>query len=104
MLDRIQVLALCVARTGYREGTALAQFIFEWEGEVRRRGGPITIEDWPEKRKRTGYRRLALFRATFPELGDTGTPQDLMRPLLEGFVTEADRAAEAFRRGEVGVT
>lgn len=104
MLDRIQVLALCVARTTYREGTALAQFIFEWEAEVRRAGGPISIEDWPEKRKRTGYRRLALFRATFPELGDNGTPQDLMRPLVERLVTEADRATDAFRRGETPVT
>lgn len=104
MLDRIQVLALCVARTNYREGTALAQFIFEWESEVRRYGGPITIEDWPEKRKRTGYRRLALFRATFPELGDGGTPQDLMRPLMDRLTAEAVQATEAFRRGEVAVT
>lgn len=103
MLDRLQVLALCVARTNYREGTALAQFIFEWERQVRERGGPITIEDWPEKRKRTGYRRLALFRATFPELGEDGSPQDLMRPLLDRLVAEAQRATEAFNRGEVSL-
>lgn len=100
MLDRIKVLTLCVARTNYREGTALAQFIFEWEGYVRDHGGPITIEEWPEKRKRTGYRRLATFRATFPELGDEGTPQDIMRPLLDRLVREAD-SVEKFRRGEV---
>jgi hypothetical protein len=101
MLDRIQVLALSVARSNYREGTALAQFIYEWERYVRQAGGPITIEDWPEPRKRTGYRRLATFRVVFPELGEDGTPQDLMRPLLDRLVAEADRATEAFRHGEV---
>lgn len=103
MLDRLQVLALCVARTGYREGTALAQFIFEWEGYVRRHGAPITIEDWPTGRKRTGYRRLATFRATFPELGEDGTPQDLMGPLMGRLAKEAAQAEKRFRRGEVEV-
>lgn len=80
------VLSLCVDRAGYRAGSRVAQFIFEWELVVRSTGGPIRAEEysaWWKIGATTGYRRLAEFRAAFPELGEHGMPHDLMRPLLD---------------------
>jgi len=81
----MEVLALCVSRGGYRRGRKVAQFVAEWELVVRSHGGPIEVADFAaywHDHLATAYRRWAEFRELFPELGEQGKPDDLMRPLL----------------------
>lgn len=82
----MEVLALCVNKGGYRRGRKTAQFIAEWELAVRSIGREISAEEyaeWWKEGRSTSFRKLAEFRALFPELGEHGKPDDLMRPLLE---------------------
>jgi hypothetical protein len=97
----MEVLALCVNRGGYRRGRKIAQFIAEWELAVRSNGAAIEVADFAEywgDHLATAYRRLAEFREAFPELGEHGKPDDLMRPLLRslsrGRVPAGDVALE----------
>lgn len=86
MRDRASLLALCIDRGGYLRGARVAEFIAEWEVAVRKHGRDIGVEEfarWWKDSYRTAYRRLADFRAMFPELGPAGTPSALMRPLLD---------------------
>lgn len=80
------MLALCVNRGGYRVGSRVAQFIFEWELCVRSVKHEVSVEEfgaWWKVDRATAYRRLAEFRELFPQLGERGKPSDLMGPLLE---------------------
>jgi len=93
----MEVLSLCVARGGYRSGRKVAQFIAEWELVVRSHGREISIaefHDWWKDSQATAYRRLAEFRALFPELGPQGKPDDLMRPLLADLAAGAKAKAD----------
>lgn len=86
MASRLQVLALCIDRLGYRRGARVAEFIAEWEICVRQAGGEVETEHfaaWWKDSRATTYRRLQEFREGFPELGEHGRPSDLMGPLLE---------------------
>jgi hypothetical protein len=90
----LELIGLCVDRGGYRRGARVAEFVMEWEVAVRKHAGPVTMDEfarWWKDSPRTAYRRLAEFRDLFPELGEHGTPQDLMRPLLDRLAAgEAD--------------
>jgi hypothetical protein len=58
----------------------LVVFIHEWamcEAELGERVGIERFGEWSRSR-RTAYRRLAEFREAFPELGDAGTPSNLI--------------------------
>lgn len=85
MSTRSEVLALCIERAGYRRGAQVCQFVWEWELYVRSTQSPGEIEafsTWWKDSRTTAYRRLVAFREAFPELGEQGTPNDLMGPLL----------------------
>lgn len=93
MNDRIELLALCVDRRGFVRGALLAEFITEWELAVRSHGGPVGVEEfahWWKDSPSTAYRRLRDFRKTFPELGEQGTPNDLLGPLLAALRAGSD--------------
>lgn len=78
---RRDVLALCVQKGGIRKGRKVAQFIVEWELATRSYGRQISAEEfarWWKEGPATTYRRLALFRELFPELGERGKPGDLI--------------------------
>lgn len=63
----------------------MAEFIAEWEICVRQVGRDVGVEEfaaWWRDSRATTYRRLGEFREAFPELGEHGKPDDLMRPLL----------------------
>jgi hypothetical protein len=90
---RLGLYLLCIARAGYVGGGRLVEFIEDWRRVVERHGGPITIEQYIEDggrlSRRTTFRRVALFRSAFPELGDEGLPDALMGPLLDRLTREA---------------
>jgi hypothetical protein len=85
---------LCIARAGYREGGLLIEFIEEWRRCVEAHGGPVTIEefiDWTDRyQRRTTFRRIELFRESFPQLGEHGLPDGLMAPLVERLAAEVE--------------
>jgi hypothetical protein len=84
--------AICLKRAGYRDGALLIEFIDDWRACVEVHDGPVGIEAyaaWSRRLStRTAYRRLALFRKTFPQLGPDGTPEGIMGPLLERLAAE----------------
>lgn len=77
---------LCIGRAGYRDGIKLIEFIEEWRRCVEHHERSVkTAEfaDWTRRySERRVYQLLALFRAKFPQLGEHGTPEGLMGPLL----------------------
>lgn len=84
---RAGLYLLCISRAGYVGGARLAEFIEEWRRCVEAQGQAVTIEEfiaWTGRlSRRTTFRRVALFRQSFPELGEHGLPDALMGPLLE---------------------
>lgn len=76
------LIQLVVDRAGIGTETyRLIVFIHEWAMAEAERGERIGIEwfaAWSPGSNRTAYRRLAEFRQAFPELGDTGTPSDMI--------------------------
>jgi hypothetical protein len=102
MSNRGDVLGLCISRLGYRKGARVAAFMYEWEYAVRQVGHPLGIEefaDWWKESRATAYRRQGLFREAFPELGPTGTPNDLLGPTLERLSADLDQ--QEAQRGAV---
>jgi hypothetical protein len=85
---------VCVATAGFREGAQLVEFIDDWRDCVTANGGPVSwnhYSQWTRRYSgRTGYRRLALFRRTFPQLGDEGSPEQLLGPLLDRLAAEVE--------------
>jgi hypothetical protein len=84
--NRTLILEECIRRQGFRRGAMVAEFITEWEVWLRSAGQDGGVEEfaqWWKDSPRTAYRRLANFRAAFPELGKQATPSALMGPLLE---------------------
>lgn len=83
---------LCIARAGYQDGALLIEFIEEWRRCVESHGRPVNIEEfiaWTRRyARRTTFRRLQLFRESFPQLGEHGLPDGLMRPLIERLAAE----------------
>lgn len=96
---KLALWMVCVNRAGYRKGAQLVEFVDDWRDCVNAHGGPVGVEvytGWTRAYSRaTAYNRLALFRATFPQLGDDGTPEGLMGPLLERLAVEAGMEVEA---------
>jgi hypothetical protein len=101
MKDRTALYSLCMlrARPMYVAGARLISFIEEWQRCVSDYGRAVNVEEFiawnGERRRRTTFDRLRLFRDTFPELGEQGLPSDLMGPLLQRLVKEADRSTVA---------
>ena len=89
--------AVCVHRAGVREGAQLVEFVDDWRDCVTNSGGPVTWDAYRHWTRRysqaTAYRRLALFRRHFPQLGPDGTPQELLGPLLERLAAEVEAHA-----------
>lgn len=86
---------VCAQRAGIRGGAQLVELCDDWAACVRNHGEPVGFEAyvaWTRLYSRaTAYRRLDLFRKTFPELGTHGTPEGLMGPLLERLAAEAEK-------------
>lgn len=91
---RFALYSLCFARAGYRHGAELIEFIEEWRRAVEHNDGPVNIEEfigWSRRfSRRTTFRRVALFRETFPELGEDGLPDGLMGPLLQRLAAQVE--------------
>jgi hypothetical protein len=90
---KLALWMVCVNRAGYREGAQLVEFCDDWRACVKANGGPLPNVDhyamWTRTFSyRTAYRRLALFRKTFPQLGPAGTPEGILGPLLEQLAAE----------------
>jgi len=87
------LMADCVSAAGYLNGSKLAIFILLWGQAERDIGHRVGIEEFGEwcehqtlSTTRTAYRKLALFRSAFPQLGDQATPGDLVRITLDDTV------------------
>ncbi len=95
---RSALYVVCIARAGYVNGARVIEFIEEWSRCVedhRREVGVGEFIEWTDRYStRTGYERLALFRKTFPQLGEHGVPSELMAPLLERLEAEARAALD----------
>jgi hypothetical protein len=89
---RAALLAVCVKRAGFRQGAQLVELCDDWADCVTANGGPVGFEAYAKWTRRysyrTAYRRLVLFRQTFPQLGPSGTPEGLLGPLLERLAAE----------------
>jgi hypothetical protein len=85
---------VCAQRAGTRAGL-LVEFIDDWRDCVIAHDGPTSMQGYAKWTRRmshrTAYNRLTLFRQAFPELGPTGTPEQLLGPLLERLADEVDR-------------
>jgi hypothetical protein len=96
--DRPALYLLCVARAGL-EAPRLIAFIEEWRRCVEFHDREVNIEEfiaWTRRfPRRMTFRRLRLFRDTFPQLGEDGLPSGLMGPLLERLAAEAEAELEA---------
>lgn len=82
---RAALYVLCIARAGYVRGAQLIEFIEAWQRVVRAAGRPVTMPEFTAATnlaERTAYRRLTLFRSSFPELPPDALPSALMGPLL----------------------
>jgi hypothetical protein len=90
---KLALITVCVNRAGYTKTGELIEFIDDWRDCVKAHDGPVSWQAysrWTRRySERTAYNRLALFRRTFPELGDHGSPEDLLGPLLERLAAEA---------------
>lgn len=86
--------AVCIARAGTLNGARLVEFIDDWRDCIKAHDGPVSWQGYSRWSRRysgrTAYRRLALFRRTFPELGPEGSPEQLLGPLLDRLAAEAD--------------
>lgn len=86
--------AVCVSRAGMLDGARLVEFIDDWRDCITAHDGPVSWQGysrWTRRySERTAYRRLALFRRTFPQLGPEGSPEDLLGPLLERLADEVE--------------
>jgi hypothetical protein len=84
--------AVCISRAGTLNGARLVEFIDDWRDCIVAHDGPVSWQAYSKWTRRysgrTGYRRLALFRRTFPELGPEGSPEGLLGPLLERLAAE----------------
>lgn len=91
---KLALWMVCVARAGYRQGAQLVEFIDDWRECVEAHDGPVEVSQyaaWTRRySERTAWNRLRLFRETFPQLGDDGTPEGLMGPLLDRLAREVD--------------
>lgn len=91
---KLALWMVCVNRAGYRQGAQLVEFIEDWRRCVEAHDGPVGVRAYSEWTRqysdRTAFNRLALFRRTFPQLGDDGTPEGLMGPLLERLAREVE--------------
>jgi len=91
---KLALRLVCANRAGVVDGARLVEFIDDWRDCVRVHDGPVSwtqYSDWTRcYSKRTAYNRLALFRRTFPELGEQGSPEGLLGPLLERLAAEVD--------------
>lgn len=91
---KLALWLVCVSRAGYRQGAQLVEFIDDWRDCVSQHDGPVGFEayaQWTRRySRRTAYNRLSLFRHTFPQLGDDGTPEGLLGPLLERLAKEVE--------------
>lgn len=59
----------------------LVVFVHEWamaEAQLGERIGVERFAAWSSDSTRTAYRRLADFREAFPELGEHGTPSNMI--------------------------
>jgi hypothetical protein len=96
---KLALWMVCVGRAGYRQGAQLVEFIDDWRNCLAAHGGPVpfdTYAKWTRRYgERTAWKRLALFRRTFPQLGPQGTPEGLLGPLLEHLAEEAGIEVEA---------
>lgn len=92
---KLALWTVCVNRAGVVDGARLVEFIDDWRDCVNANGGPVSWNHYSEWTRRysdrTAYRRLALFRRTFPQLGEHGSPEDLLGPLLDRLAREADQ-------------
>ncbi len=96
--DRPALYVLCVARAGL-EAPRLIAFIEEWRRCVEYHDREVNIEEfitWTHRfPRRMTFRRLRLFRDTFPQLGEDGLPSGLMGPLLDRLAAEAEAELNA---------
>jgi hypothetical protein len=78
----IELLNVCVVRRGVWRGALLADFVHSWAIAECEAGHKVGIEEygrsWASVSRRTAYRRLSEFRATFPELGPDAVPGDMI--------------------------
>jgi len=86
--------AVCIHRAGFLDGARLVEFIDDWRDCVIAHDGPVSWNQYTHWTRRysgrTGYRRLALFRKTFPQLGPDGSPEGLLGPLLDRLAAETE--------------
>jgi hypothetical protein len=91
---RAALYLVCISRAGYRDGARLIEFIEEWRRCVENNERPVTPDEFAAWTHRYGRRNtfylLKLFRQTFPQLGEHGTPDGLMGPLLERLAVEVE--------------
>ncbi len=89
---KLALWIVCVHRAGYRQGAQVVEFCEDWRRCVTAHGGPTSFNVYAKWTRaysyRTAWSRLVLFRQTFPELGDQGTPEGLMGPLLAQLADE----------------
>ncbi len=88
------LLELCVARAGLRKGMRVCSFIIEWAicaGALGREPTVVEFIAWWKCPTRTGWHRLAEFRATF---ATTDTPQVFV-PALGPELAELGRSADS---------
>jgi hypothetical protein len=91
---KLALWMVCVSRAGYLDGARLVEFIDDWRDCVDANRAPVSwrhYSKWTRRYSdRTAYARLALFRKTFPQLGPSGSPEDLLGPLLERLAAEVE--------------
>lgn len=91
---KLALMTVCVSRAGYIKGGQLVEFIDDWRDCIKAHDGPVSWQGYAKWSRRysyrTAYRRLALFRQTFPELGPEGSPEQLLGPLLERLAAEVE--------------
>lgn len=96
---RAALYLLCIGRAGYRDGARLIEFIEEWRRAVEHQEHTVTPEEfanWTRRySRRQAYYLLRLFRDNFPQLGEHGTPEGLMGPLLTRLAAQADAELDA---------
>jgi hypothetical protein len=97
--SKLYLVCMLRARPAYVGGARLIAFIEDWQRCVAQHGRSVNIQEYiawaGERQRRATFLRLKLFRATFPELGAHGLPDQLMGPLLEQLARDAELEAEA---------
>jgi hypothetical protein len=93
------LLEVCVARAGLRKGALIAEYIIEWTlctADVGHEPSANEVAQWWKASERTAWRRLAAFKAAFPEF-------DNPAPLARQLIAEAAkrRIGEGLNRTEL---